>query len=814
MVTAGQTYQPEISSIDVSSMPRIKALLRRYFSSKRHICPERSHLATKSWKETEGQPLHARRAKLFEKICDEIPVAIFGNELIVGTQTQFLRGVGLQLDFSSLVGLEKKEGDRRLRSEQVKGVISKSDFKTIVEDTHYWKDRGPGDRMLQQIREIMGPIYEDITFRICARGHGISTNYSPDADYKKVLRIGLRGVIAEIDDALAKLKFTSPQDGKKFQFLQAARACCEAEIRLAKRYAELARQMAAAESDEQRKKELETIAEVCEHVPENSARNFWEALQSVRLVHLGLYLEDGNGAGAILGRLDQYLYPFYKSDLEQGRLTHQQAAELLGSFWMRMAATETVPPSYQRRTGSGVVGCRVMLAGLDRDGKDASNELTYLILHVAGQMKVNIPLYFRWHSGISRELMLKAIWTNMQMGSEPAFHNDEQSIPGLVADGASLEDARDYILHACSHPFPYGSAYGTQHYLNGAKVFELVMYNGHDPQIGKHLGTQTGDPRQFTSIDDWIGAYLKQWEYVYDTVIKGHSIGELMQMEVYSQPFASALIPDCIQNGLGVHEGGMRYPQFAADIANKVYADVVDSLIAINELVYKNHKLTVDEILEACASNFEGEKGEHIRSLLNAAPKYGNDLGEPEDLYRLLNDRVASFGWSHKGYYGYPKRDTKGGAALHYSHGLSVGALPNGKKSGVPLADGGISPCAGCDTRGPTVTLRSVARALDFNTNRSAILNQKIPKTLLKTAEQRNLFVDLIETFFKDYNGYQVQWNIEDKATYLKAKANPEAYKNLIVRVGGYSAYFVELDSLLQDQIIARTEQTWDGTPS
>jgi len=570
---------------------------------------------------------------------------------------------------------------------------------------------------------------------------------------------------------------------------------------------QMARQMAAKESDEQRKKELETIAEVCEHVPENPARNSWEALQSVRFIHLGLYLEDGSGCGALIGRIDQYLYPFYNSDMEQGRLTRQQAAELLATFWVKIAATERIPPAYVKTSGAGYVQSRAILGGVDRDGKDASNELTYLILHVAGQMKMDVPLYFRWHPGISRELMLKAAWTNTQTGSEPAFHNDSQIIPGLVADGASLEDALDYVLHGCAHPFPYGGTYGTVHFVNGAKVLELVMYNGYDPQTQKQVGIRTGNPRQFTSIDNWVDAFLKQWVHMYDILINGFNIGEITQMGIYSQPFASALTPDCIKKGLDVHEGGSRYNQFTGDIMNKVYADVVDSLMAMKKLVYDEHKLTMDELLEACASNFEGERGEHIRILLNTAPKFGNDLYEPERIYRILNDRVAVICRSRKGYFGYPKRDTRVGGAVHMGHGQAVGALPSGRRAGMPLSDGGISPCAGYDTRGPTATLRSVAKAIDFNINRSAVLNQKMPRTLLKTKEQISLFVDLIETYFRDYNGYQVQWNIEDREIYLAAKANPEAYRNLIVRVGGYSAYFIELDPLLQDQIIARSEQ-------
>ncbi|MFC1534050.1 pyruvate formate lyase family protein [Thermodesulfobacteriota bacterium] len=787
-------YKKIIDNIDIKTA-RIEDLEQRYYNSEVHICAERSHLASKSWKETEGLPLHVRRAMLFAKICDEIPIAIFDNELLVGSQTHFPRGVGLQLDFNPEVGFAIGKGDRRLRAEQSKGVISDEDLKTIVEDSHYWDSRSPGRIMSQAVSEIMGPEY------VSSQSF---TNFVPDADYDKVIRQGLTAIIDEINEEVATLKFTSPEDGKKLHFLRGAKICCEAEIRLAKRYATLARQMDAKETNARRREELETIAEVCEHIPEYPARNFREGLQCIRFIHLGLYLEDGNGAGASLQRMDQYLYPFYKSDLEQGRLTRQEASELLAAFWVKIASTERCPPG-----GEGYVQSRIILGGVDRDGNDASNELTYLILHVAGQMKMDFPLYLRWHSGTSRELMLKAAWTNMQMGSEPAFQNDEHSIPGLMADGASLEDARDYVICGCCHPHPYGSVYGTVRFMNGAKVLELVMNNGYDPQTGNQVGIETGDPGQFASIEAWTKAYNRQWEHIYDQDIKSLNIGELTQMEVFSQPFASALTPDCIKNGLDVHQGGSRYHQFIGGMMVKVYSDVPDALTAINKLIYRENKISMEELLEACANNFKGERGEEIRKMLLAAPKFGNDTGEPEAIYRMLNDHTAGVNRSRKGYFGFPIRDSRYGGAVHLFHGEAVGALPNGRKAGMPLSDGGISPCAGCDVRGPTVTLRSVADSIDFSVNRSAVLNQKMPKSLLKTEEEKNQFVDLIETYFRDYNGYQIQWNIEDRDVYLEAKANPEEYKNLIVRVGGFSAYFVELDPVLQDEIIQRSEQTF-----
>lgn len=787
--------------------PRIAALLERYYNSPVQICSQRSHLATLSWQETEGQPLHLRRAKLFARICDELPISIFEHELIVGSQTAYPRGVGPQLDFSSKIGAELEAGDRRLRADQTKGSLSEQDLQTIIQDSRYWRGKSPGDVMLQEIGAVMGPVFEDVSMDLCTRSYGLMTLYSPDADYGRVLRVGLNGILAEIEHELEALEFSSPEDGRRYSFLRAAKISCEAFIRFAHRYAELARQMAEREPDAARKRELETIADVCEHVPANPPRSFWEALQSIRLIHLGLYLDDGNGSGASLGRLDQHLYPFYEADIGQGVLSRDQAAELFAAFWVKVASTDGLQPALLKISGAGYLNTRAIIGGVDRKGKDASNELTYLILHVAGLLKLGVLVYLRWHSGTPRELMRKAIWTNMLIGSEPAFHNDEQTIAGLVEDGATVEDAREYGLHGCAHPYPYGAVYGTHHFINGGKVLELVMYNGLDPRTGKRLGLETGDPREFRSIEDWSSAFKKQWEHLYDIVLRGLKIGEHVQMQVYSQPFTSALTPDCIQKGMDVHEGGGGYLQFTGDIYTKVYADVADALVAIDECIYQSGRITVDELINACAGNFAGDKGARIRHWLNAVDKFGNDSGKPEKIYRELNDYVAALARSRRSQFGYAKRDVKLGGAVHSSMGRIVGALPNGRAAGAPLADGGISPCAGCDTQGPTVTMRSVAKGLDFGTNRSAILNMKIPKSLLRTPEEKERLIDLIESYLAGYNGYQIQWNIQDRQVYLAAKVHPSEYKNLIVRVGGFSAYFVELDSLLQDQIIARTEQ-------
>jgi len=800
-------YQAEIDALEPRT-PRVTRLIERFLNEPIHICAHRTRLATESWKETEGEPMHIRRAKLFEKICDGMPISIFDDELIVGSPTPYFRGVGLQLDYSPSTGQELRAGERRMRAEQSFGIITDEDLNQIVKDTEYWEGKTVGEKMRDAIYEVYGEGYQDSIY-YCTRSYAKFTNYAPQADYQKVLDIGLRGIIAEIDEAIAALSFTNPDDGHKRSFLKAAKISCEAFIRIAKRYGALALELAAKEKDPMRRQELEIIAHNCGRVPEYPAETYWEALQCIRFLHLGLYLEDANGAGASLCRLDQYLYPFYKKDIEGGRLTKAEVAELLGSFWVKICATDRMPPGSVKTMGAGFFQSRAILGGVKRDGSDACNEQTYMLLHVGGKMHLDFPLFLRWHPEMNREFLIKGVWTNMMMGSEPAFHNDLNAINGLVEDGAALEDARDYTLQACTHPHPYGTVYGTPVFVNGAKVMELVMHNGFDIKIGKQTGPLTGDPQNFKSTKDWIEAYKLQWNRLYDFVTSSTNLGESIQLQLYSQPFASALTADCIKNGKGLHEGGCRYNRFITDTMNKLYADVPDSIMAIEDLVYNKGELTIDEIIDACDNNFEGENNEAIRKKLEAAPKYGNDLGRPEEIYRELSDYVIEHCSKRKGFLGGQKRDVRSGGSIHMAQGLDVGALPSGRFAGKPLSDGGISPCTGCDVNGPTATLASAGKAMsNFQGARSAVLNQKMPCSILKTREEQNKFIDLIETYFEGYNGYQIQWNIEDRATYVDAMEHPQDHKNLIVRVGGFSSYYVELSKALQQQIIDRTEQS------
>ena len=617
------------------------------------------------------------------------------------------------------------------------------------------------------------------------------------------------GVIAEAEEKLKALTFEKGDDAEKYCFLQAAIISLKGMISYAKRYAQLARELADRESNPHRKRELERIAQICDWVPENPARNFYEAVQSFRFIHLGLNLETG-GTNEAVSRLDQYLFPFYEHDIKEGSLKLQEATEILACLWLKLNEMDAMRPGIRKTTGAGNQGSRITMGGVDRDGNDATNELTYLCLKMAKELKVPLSIYLRIHENTPDELMIKAIETNRAVGGGiPAFLNDKRIIANLVEDGIAIEDARDWVGFGCVHPHIAHCAgqYSVHPSFNASKCLELVMYNGWDPKTGRQVGLETGDPRSFTSIEDWIQAFQKQFEYWFKVFNEIGKFAWHIRGQLYALPFHSTLVNDCMDNGKDVLRGGTRYHQFMEVSLVQLRANTADSLMAIKKLVYDEKKLTVDELLDACAHNFEGERREHIRQMLLAAPKYGNDEDEPDEMMRRLSVWASHFVRSQRNPFGYPKTDLRQGAGAHYTGGRYVGAQPDGRKAWEPLADGGISPMRGADKKGPTAVLRSASKIIDTHENRSAVLNQKFSPALISTRENIMKAVSMIRTFFNDYLGYEITYNILSREQLLAAKAHPEEYRDLVVRIGGYSTYFVELPPQLQEDIITRTEQ-------
>jgi pyruvate formate-lyase/glycerol dehydratase family glycyl radical enzyme len=801
----------QIDAVNVLT-DRVKKRKEAWLKAKPQVSSDRSRIATESWKETEGEHIYLRRAKLFAKICDEVPINIFDDELVVGSQTEHVRGCFLALDYALSTGEEVLAGMTNVgRTEVLKFSVSDLDLDQIKKDINFWKGKTPEELLTRAVEQQFSINYNEfLAPRIVGYRFGEGAPiWARAGDYRKVLRLGLEGIIGDAKARLKALKFENAGDGEAWHFAQAAMITLKGMITYAKRYARLARELADLEKNVQRKKELERIATICDWVPENPVRNFYEAVQSTRFIHLGLRLETA-GSNEIVGRLDQYLFPFYEHDIREKILTVQEAAEILACFWLKLNEMESMRPGFWKKADPGDEGTHVTIGGVDRKGNDATNELTYLILKVTQELKLPIAVYVRVHEKTPDELMVRSIEVNRSVaGGIPAFINDKRVIPNLVEDGIAIDDAREYAAFGCVHPnIPHCSGqYAVYPDFNGAKCLELVMYNGRDLRTGKWVGPQTGDPRSFKSTEDWVEAWQKQVRYWYPLFLDIGKFGHHILGQLYALPFNSALLADCLVNGKDVLRGGGRYRQFSPITFCHDRADTADSLTAIKKLIYEDKKITVGDLLDACESNFEGEKHERICQMLLQAPKYGNDEDEPDEMRARLSLWMQRFIRSFRDAYGHPVTVEGNGAASHYRMGQVVGALPNGRKAWEPLSSGAIDPSPGADKKGPTAVIRSASKVVDIHASRSAVFNQKLSPALVNTRENILKVVDMIRVYFEDYLGFQIQYNIVNREQLIAAKSNPEQFRNLVVRVGGYSAYFIELPPILQDDIIARTEQ-------
>lgn len=801
----------------ISLTERVNRRKQELLAAKPHLCAERSRLITESWKETVDEPLDIRRAKAFKKVMEGLSVTIKEGELIVGSQTKYVRGSGPAVEWDSDFVFELFEGDaiRLSGVASMAAEVTEAEKASLLEDATYWKGKTPTEVMLKTWNEVFGNKLADaIEARVIHRPAQARPNISEIGDWGKVLQKGLNGIITEAREGLEKLSrsgFSGNDAFNKYNFLQAVIIACQGAINFAQRYAKLARELASRENDAVRKDELEKIANVCEWVPANPARSFHEAVQSYWFTHLTAQLEFAF-SGPCPGRMDQYLYPFYKKDIEEGRITSQEAAELLGCLWVKFAEMDCSRGRIWKEVGQTNMGQNMTIGGVTSDGKDASNELTYLLLEVNKQLKtVQPPLYLRVHKDTPEELWMKAVEVNRDRGDgNPAYVNDEALVPNYVAKGITLEDARNWATRGCVHNDVSGASYGDIiiNTFNHAKILELTLNNGVDPRTGKQLGLATGDPRDFSCFEELYDALKKQVDYLAKAGDEYMNLSYQVRNQYYSLPFFSALMNDCIEKGVDYMKGGVRYPQLYYGIYERGHQNVADSLTAIKKLVFEEKKITMDQLLEALRANFEGNENDKIRSMLKSAPKYGNDNDYAD---AQLNDFSS---WTQRRlsqcerYRGNNFTSSRGGATQHLFFGKTVGALPDGKKAWEPLADGTQSPVGGVDVKGPTAAINSASKVNHTELNTSTLFNLKVDPAILQSKEGLEKFIALIKTYFQR-GGYQIQFNLMGTKLLLEAKKNPEQYRDLLVRVAGFSAYFVELSSQLQDEIIARTEHVF-----
>ena len=735
-----KTIIDEVNKVNALT-DRVKTRKKEFFASTRHISAKRSRLATESWKETESYPLNYRRAKVFQRIMEGNPIAIWDDELIVGSQSEFLRGASPPTDFFPSITFQVVNSDKPTTgSAVVFALLSDEDRKSLREDAEYWKDRSPVVMGQKRLFEAMGEeidLYQRIVESGAVALWGDRIKGNMNIDYGKVIDIGFNGLIEEAKTEIEKLKdLNSETDFEKLEFLKAGIICCEAVITFAKRYAKLAREMAGNETNTRRKAELQKIAEICEWVPANPARTFQEALQSFWFTHVAANLEGADYAETP-GRMDQYLYPLYENDISTGRITRQEAAELLACLWVKFNEMECVRGEFIQKYSQSSQNQHLTIAGVDEDGRDATNELSVMILEVARQMKLpQSAIYIRVHKTINQDFLVKAAEANRDHGAGiPAFLNDEGSINKFLSQGIPLKDARNWIAIGCVGPVlshSTGSPYSGCLLFNKNKMFELALNNGVDPRTGKQVGIKTGDPRQFKSYQECYDAFINQYKFFMEKSNKFMRLVSSALKTFVSFPYCSMLTDDCIKRGKGIYQGG---PRFQADISilDSGLQNVGDSLAAIKKFVFDEKKISMDELLNAMAVNFKGK--EELRQLLLTAPAYGNDDDYTDDIFNAISWDTGKIATDYRYYSGMPTILFRGGATQHFWAGQVVGAMPDGRKAYEPLADGILSPAQGKDVKGPTAVLLSATKMNHLEHAVATLHNVKISPSTLRTRE-------------------------------------------------------------------------------
>jgi pyruvate formate-lyase/glycerol dehydratase family glycyl radical enzyme len=806
-----------LGSIDALQLnERLKGLKERYLNTTPRLASERGTLYAESWRETEGQPIQLRIARAVKKVLENVPTPVFENELVVGSITKHFRGSYAMINYDSNLILEllpeSNKGEITMGGLNVIGVLDEETERALIENSKYFKGKTNRDLEDQVCHSIFGSWQDDVTeargqapYHYAPPGYGITY-------YDEVFTKGLKGIIEEVKERLDNAEKTGVEDPEKIWFWQSVIFVSEGLITFARNYANEARRQAEKESDPERQAELEEMARVCEKVPEYPPGDFHEAVQTVSFVELAKVLENGR-IGDYIGRLDQCLYPYFKKDVEEGQITIEKAADLVGGLITLIGRREQCAQVLMREAVQTNKISNITIAGMMRDGSDACNELTYLFLHVVSLLRYAEPHFtFTWHDGVPHWAMMKAIETNRITGAgHPQFINGDTTTQYFVNRGVPVEDARDHAYLGCSYAHPKNQGYHCKaiSYINMALLLDLALHNGVAPMTGKKIGLETGDPRNFRSFDELFEAYKKQAALVVRRFVHRNHVAHRTELSTWRVPLHSTFATGCLDNGYDIMMGGQMdnpadHPVW--DVIDRGHVSAADSLTAIKKLVFDDKTLTMSELLDALDSDFEGERGKELQRMCLEAPKYGNDIDEADYMVRDVGKVVPRLLESERTPFGSRYTIIRQGLTWHYYGGKGVGALANGRKAGLPLADASLSPTQGADTNGPTAVCNSALKA-DFVEAKTAVLNQKFPLSLFKTEGFAEKLADFTETFLRN-GGLHIQYNLLDAETLRKAKIHPEEYKDLIVRVAGYSAYFVLLAPEVQDEIIARTEQT------
>jgi len=779
--------------------PRIQKEKEELLSASPQIDTERARILVDVYQSDGTKPNIIRRAQIFNRLCSEKTIFIDGNP-IVGTLTKYKYGAQLFPE----EGCAWMARTDEFALERGKVRVTPEVRNWVDKLLEVWRDAN----LFSASREIVLEVL-NVDTRVLGKC-GIWTEISPhgahhaiNPDFPKVVNKGLKAILVEIEEEKSKLDVGELDALDKYYFYEAAEISVNGMIILAERYASLAAETAKKEKDKARKQELEEISRICRQVPANPARNFREALQAFWFVMLGVWQEAEASLNSPPITFTKTLYPYYKKDKEEGRITAEEAIELIQFFFLQCNRLATVLPPHGFRFNQSRLGLQMGLAGFTPDGEDATNELDYLVLEA--QLRIRLPeplINLVYHDKLSEEFLLKCVDLIRTGIGQPAFHNGHIGVERhLFHHNMPLEEARSFGIAGCVQSAIPGCTDGYWYMrFNVAKMIEFVLENGNEPLTGIQLGVQTGDADDFETYDQLYEAFVKQAEYFIPLTHNASRIVWNVQRS-FPTPFGSAVLNDCIKKGKDVADGGGRYP-FGDGVCLVGVVDAANSLAAIKKLVYEDKKLTIRQLREALAADFKGH--EDMLRMCQNSPKYGNDDEYADSIVKDIYDLCYELT---------PKTDHLGRRAMpsaysvaaHTACGLLTGALPNGKKARATLTDASVSAEAGTDRNGPTALVKSAAKVLDGVKYSSTHFNMKFHPTALKGTGAARKLLSLIKTYF-DLGGYHVQFNCVSGETLKEAQLHPEDYKELIVRVAGFSAYFIHLDRDVQDEIIRRSE--------
>ena len=789
---------------------RMKQFREETLDQKPFIDAERAVLVTETYKANQNQPPVMKRALGLKNILEKMTIYIEDKTLIVGNQATKNCNAPIFPEYTmgfvidELDKFDKRDGDVFYITEETK--------RQLREIAPFWKNNCLHDRGMALLPEEV----LDVLPSLGMEGKLNAGDAHLAVNYERVINEGLLGYENRVHDLKSKLDLTQPDAIDKNIFYKAVLIVLDAVKNFALRYSKLAAQAALKETDSKRKAELEEISRVCEKVPYQPADSFREAVQAVWFIHVILQIES-NGHSLSYGRFDQYMYPLYAKDIQSGKLTREEALELLTCLWIKTLTVQKIrSQSHTLSSAGSPMYQNVTVGGQTVDKKDAVNDLSFVVLQSIAQTRLTQPNFtVRYHKNINPKFMDECIEV-MKLGfGMPALNNDEIIIPSFINWGVAEEDAYNYSAIGCVEtavPGKWGYRCTGMSYINFPRVLLCAMNNGVDMTSGKRFTRGYGCFKDFTSyeqlMDVWDKTVREMTKY---SAIVENAIDKASERDV-PDILCSALTDDCIGRGKTIKEGGAVY-DFISGLQVGI-ADMADSLAAIKKLVFEEKKISPAELWDAIQDNFTSPENQRIQDMLiNDAPKYGNDIDYVDELiveaYDSYLDEIKKYPNTRygRGVIGGIRYGGTSSISANVGQGMGTMATPNGRKAHEPLAEG-CSPAHNADKNGPTAVFKSVSKLPTEKITGGVLLNQKMTPQLLAKDENKQKLIMLIRTFFNRLHGYHVQYNIVSRETLIDAQIHPEKHKDLIVRVAGYSAFFNALSKATQDDIIDRTEQT------